>query len=318
MLTPGSRWPLGKPDFAGISTYASLPYVEDPAELAGVDVAIVGAPFDGLTTDRPGARNGPRGIRAASIEPGRHVIAGIDPLEALRVVDYGDAPVTPHDVPASHAAIERTVAEVVEAGVIPLVLGGDHSITEPDAKAVARRHGPLGLVHFDTHTDTAAELYSNELSHGTPMYRVVDQGIVDPSRYVQIGLRGYWPGQEEFDWQAERGIRHLTSEDVADLGVPAVAERVAGWIGAGPVFVTVDVDVLDPAFAPGTGTPEPGGLAPRELLRLCRLLSAALDVVGADVVEVLPTAFGTADVTALVGDRIAREILTGIALRRRG
>jgi agmatinase len=240
----------------------------------------------------------------------------VDPFEVLRVIDFGDAAVVPHSPVKSHAAIEALVRTVVDAGVVPVVLGGDHSIVEPDVRGCIQE-GPVGLVHFDTHTDTASTLYGSELSHGTPMFRIVDQGLIDPARYVQIGLRGYWPGEEEFAWQERLGIRHFTAEDVADLGVVEIVGRVLEMVGPGPCFLTVDVDVLDPAFAPGTGTPEPGGLSPRELLRACRLLGEGLDLVGADVVEVLPQAPGSSDVTALVGDRIVREILTGLALRRR-
>jgi agmatinase len=226
--------------------------------------------------------------------------------------------VTPADPAASHAAIERTVAEVLGAGTVPIVLGGDHSIAEPDIRACAKAHGPVGLIHFDTHTDTARELYGVEVSHGTPMYRLVEEGSVDPKRYVQIGLRGYWPGEEEVGWQAEQGITALFMHDVRDLGIREVVGRAVGIAGEGPVFLTVDVDVLDPAFAPGTGTPEPGGMTSAELLWAVREVSRRLELVGADVVEVAPTAVGSADITALVADRIVREILTGMALRRSG
>jgi len=252
------------------------------------------------------------------LEQGPHLEAGIDAFETLRVVDYGDAPVTPADPAASHAAIERTVGEVLAAGVVPIVLGGDHSIAEPDVRACARAHGPVGLIHFDTHTDTARELYGVEINHGTPMYRLVEEGSVDPKRYVQIGLRGYWPGEEEFAWQAKHGITALFMHDVRDLGIREVVGRAVGIAGDGPVFLTVDVDVLDPAFAPGTGTPEPGGMTSAELLWAVREVSRRLQLVGADVVEVAPTAVGSADITALVADRLVREILTGIALRRSG
>jgi len=202
--------------------------------------------------------------------------------------------------------------------VVPIVLGGDHSIAEPDVRACARAHGPVGLIHFDTHTDTARELYGVEINHGTPMYRLVEEGSVDPKRYVQIGLRGYWPGEEEFAWQAKHGITALFMHDVRDLGIREVVGRAVGIAGDGPVFLTVDVDVLDPAFAPGTGTPEPGGMTSAELLWAVREVSRRLQLVGADVVEVAPTAVGSADITALVADRLVREILTGIALRRSG
>jgi agmatinase len=316
MLDPTARWPDGeRPNYAGLPTYAGLPWTEDPAGLAGIDAAIVGAPFDDLVSDRPGTRYGPRAIRLASLPPGPHLETGLDPLTALRVVDYGDAPVVPGDPARAHAAIESTVAEVLRSGTVPIVLGGDHSVTEPNVRACAATHGPVGLVHFDTHTDTAATLYGSELSHGTPMFRLVEGGFVDPARYVQIGLRGYWPGEREFRWQQERGIRHFLVGEIRTRGVEAVVDDAVDAVGPGPVFLTVDVDVLDPAFAPGTGTPEPGGLTSSELLWACRKVAQSIELVGADVVEVAPTALGTADPTALVADRIVREILTGVALR---
>ncbi len=319
MIDPLERWgALGdKPDYAGLLTFAGMPYTQDPAELAGVDVAIVGAPTDDLVSDRPGTRFGPRAIRAAGVPHGPHLEAGIDAFEVLRVVDYGDAAVIPADPARTHAAIERTVGEVVAAGAVPVVLGGDHGIVEPDLRACATHHGPLALVHFDTHTDTGTEVFGVEVSHGTPMYRLVEQGHVDPARYVQIGLRGYWPGEPEFGWQRERGITDFRMHAVRDLGIREVVERTVALVGDGPAFLSVDVDVLDPAFAPGTGTPEPGGMTSGELLWAAREVATRLQLVGADVVEVIPTAVGSADITALVAERTVREILTGIALRRR-
>jgi agmatinase len=319
VIDPLDRWREHgeKPDFAGLLTYGGSPYTEDAAELEGVDIAIVGAPTDDLVSDRPGARFGPRAIRAASCPAGPHLEAGIDAFEQLRVVDFGDAPVLPADPARTHEAIERTVGEVLDAGLLPIVLGGDHSIAEPDIRACARRHGPVALVHFDTHTDTGTEVFGVEVSHGTPMYRLVRDGHVDPGRYVQIGLRGYWPGEREFAWQREQGITSFFMHHVRDLGIDAVVGRAIDVVGEQPAFLSVDVDVLDPAFAPGTGTPEPGGMTSLELLGAVRALADGLELVGADVVEVIPTAVGSADVTALVAERIVREILTGLALRRR-
>jgi agmatinase len=316
-IDPHARWgPHGRPDYAGLQSFWGRPYTESAADLAGVDVAIVGAPMDDLVSDHPGTRFGPRAIRLASDGlGGAHLEAGIDPFERLRVVDYGDAPVLPADPAASHAAIERTVGEVVDAGAIPLVLGGDHSIAEPDIRACAERHGPLGLIHFDAHTDTGSELWGVEISHGTPMYRLVEQGHVAGERYVQIGLRGTWPGEAEFAWQRERGIADVRMGELAERGIAAVLDEAIERIGPGPVFASIDVDVLDPAFAPGTGTPEPGGMTSADLLWACRELAAKLDLVGADVVEVLPSG-AMPDITALVASRIAHELLTGIALRR--
>ena len=320
MIDPLRRWrEYGeKPDFAGLPSFGGVPYTEDPDELGGADVAIVGAPTDDLVSDRPGARFAPRAIRAASCPPGPHLEAGVDAFAVLRIVDFGDAPVIPADPERSHAAIERTVGEVLDAGAIPIVLGGDHSIAEPDIRACAERHGPVGLVHLDTHADTGAEVFGVEVSHGTPMRRLVEQGCVDPSRYAQIGLRGYWPGEAEFAWQAERGIASVFMHEVRELGIEAAAARAAAAVGDGPTFLSVDIDVLDPAFAPGTGTPEPGGMTSAELLQICRLLASRLDLVGAELVEAIPTAVGPADVTALVAERTVREILTGIAMRRSG
>jgi agmatinase len=317
MIDPRSRWHGDKPDYMGLLTYGGAPYTEDPAELAGVDVAIVGAPMDELVSDRPGARLGPRAIRAASCAPGPHLETGIDAFAALRIVDFGDAPCLPADPRRSHEAIEQTVATVLEAGAFPVILGGDHSIAEPDIRACAAKHGPVGLIHFDTHTDTGTEVFGVGFSHGTPMYRLVEAGHVDPARYVQVGLRGYWPGETEFDWQREQGITALFMHDIRDRGIGDVVQQAIHTVGSGPVFLSVDVDVLDPAFAPGTGTPEPGGMTSAELLWACRTIAASVDLVGMDVVEVIPTSVGGADITALVADRIVRETLTGVALRRR-
>jgi len=318
VIDPLERWREHgeKPDYAGLPSFAGAPYTEDPAELAGADVVIVGAPTDDLVSDRPGARFGPRAIRAAGAPPGSHLEAKVDAFSRLKVVDYGDAPVLPADPARSHEAIERTVGEVLSARAVPIVLGGDHGIAEPDIRACARLYGPVGLVHFDAHADTGKQVFGVEVSHGTPMYRLVEAGHVDPSRYVQIGLRGYWPGEEEFAWQAERGITSLFMHDVRELGIREVVGRALGVAGDGPVFLSVDIDVLDPAFAPGTGTPEPGGMTTADLLWACREVAATLQVVGAEVVEVIPTEVGSADITALAAERIVREIITGMALGR--
>jgi agmatinase len=319
MIDPLERWAQygEKPDYAGLLTFSGMPYVQDPGELAGVDVAIVGAPTDDLVSDRPGTSFAPRAIRSASCPHGPHLEAKLDAFAELRIVDFGDAPVIPANVERSHGAIEETVGHVLAAGAIPVIIGGDHSITEPNASACAAVGGPVGLVHFDTHTDTGSEVFGAKLSHGTVMRRIVEAGHVDPERYVQIGLRGYWPGEQEFTWQAERGITSLFMHDVRDLGIREVVRRAIEITGAGPVFLSIDIDVLDPAFAPGTGTPEPGGMTSPELLWAARTLAAELEIVGADLVEVIPTAVGSADVSALVGDRIVREVLTGLAMRRR-
>jgi agmatinase len=319
MIDPLERWAQygEKPDYAGLLTFAGAPYTQDPAELEGFDVAVVGAPMDELVSDRPGARFAPRAIRAASCPPGPHLEAKIDAFSALRVVDFGDAPIVPADPAVSHTAIASTVSQVLAAGALPVTLGGDHSITKPCVEACAAVHGPVGVVHFDTHTDTGEEVFGVRRSHGTFMKELIDDGHVAGSRYAQIGLRGYWPGEPEFSWQEERGITSLFAHDVRDLGIRDVVGRAINAVGEGPVYLTVDVDVLDPAYLPGgTGTPEPGGLTASELLLGVRLVASELELVGLDVVEVIPTGVGSADSSALVADRVVREALTGIAIRR--
>jgi agmatinase len=320
VLDPLERWRQygEKPDYAGLLTFGGAPCTQDPAELAGVDVAIVGAPMDELVSDRPGARFAPRAIRAASAPPGPHLEVSVDAFAELRIVDFGDAPVVPAQPELAHAAIEQTVSEVLAAGALPVIIGGDHSITEPNVRACAAVHGPLALVHFDTHTDTGVDVFGATFSHGTVMRRIVEAGQVDPRRYVQIGLRGYWPGESEFAWQAEQGITSLFMHDVRDRGINEIVRQTIEIAGAGPAFLTVDIDVLDPAFIPGgTGTPEPGGMTSADLLWAARTVAAELDLVGADLVEVIPTGVASADPAALVGERVVREILTGIAMHRR-
>ena len=318
MIDPLARWAAHgeKPDFTGLLSFAGQRYTEDPDDLPGVDVAIVGAATDELVSDRPGARMAPRAIRAAGAPPGRHLAAGIDAFAALRVVDFGDAPVRPGDVLATAAAIEHVVGEVVDAGAIPVILGGDHSIAEPDMRAVAARHGPLGLVHFDAHADTATHVFGVARSHGTTMRRLVEDGTIDAARYVQVGLRGYWPDETVFAWQREQGITSLFMHDILAMGIEEAVGRATAIVGSGPAFISIDIDVADPSVAPGTGTPEPGGLGAADLLWAARVLARELEVVGAELVEVIPSAIGSGDVTALLADRIVRELLTGIALRR--
>ncbi len=315
VIDPEARWREsgGKPDYAGLPCFGGAVYSEDPAELDGFDVAIVGAPIDELVSERSGARLGPWAIRAAGTAGGPHLETGAEPL---RVIDYGDAPVIPGDPARSHAAIEQTVGEVLEAGLLPAILGGDHSISEPDLRACSAHHGRLGLVHLDAHTDTAERLFGAGRSHGTWAHRAIADGLVDPERYVQIGLRGYWPETAALRAQEERGITAFPMHELRSRGIAAVVAATLDRVGPGPAFLSVDVDVLDPSVAPGTGTPEPGGMGAAELLGGVRELARGVELVGVDVVEVLPTLIGSADPTALVADRIVREALIGVALRR--
>ena len=319
MIDPLERWRKygEKPDYAGLLTYGGAPYTQDPAELAGFDVAIVGAPTDDLVSDRPGTRFGPRAIRAASCPPGPHLESKVDAFEELKIVDFGDAAVLPADAATSHEAICELVGQVLDAGALPIVLGGDHSIAEPDVRAVAARHGPVGLVHFDTHTDTGREVFGVEVSHGTPMFRLVEAGKLAPKRYVQVGLRGYWPGEETFEWQADNGITSFFMHDVRELGIEAIVERTLEIVGAGPVVPDRRRGRARPGLRAGNRHAGAGRDDRLDLLWACRTVATELELVGAEVVEVIPTAVGSADITALVADRIVREILNGLALRRR-
>lgn len=313
-----------EPAYAGGATFLKAPLVLDPAELRGADVVVIGAPVDHYVTHRPGARFGPAAIRTAMDAGGDptfpHIDLGVDPFAVLKIVDHGDAEVTPGDGPASHAAIRRMVDGVLEAGAVPVVLGGDHSISYPDIAAAATRHpaGDLAVVQFDTHTDTATENWGVEAAHGTPFRYLVDEGLIAGNRLVQIGLRGYWPGAEEFDWARTKGVGWHRMEEVIERGIDAVIADVLEEIAdAGSLWLSVDIDVLDPAFAPGTGTPEPGGMSTRELLRAVRRLVASRGLAGMDVVEVSPP-YDHAGITAMAANRVVLEALSALALNRRG
>ena len=314
----------GEPGYAGMTTFEKVPLVLDPGELTHGMVVIVGAPMDDMVTNRPGTRLGPRAIRAAiegGGEPGMwDMDLGIDAFAELQVVDHGDAAVVPSDPESSHRAIYEAVKRVVDAGAVPIVLGGDHSIAYPDIKAVAGAHpaGSLAVVQFDTHADTAAEIWGVKRSHGTPFRHLVDEGILPGERLIQVGLRGGWPYPEEFAWMRESGVRWHRMETVIERGIDAVIATVLEQVAdASALFLSVDIDVLDPAFAPGTGTPQPGGMSTRELLRAIRTLVTTRGLVGMDVVEVSPP-YDHADITALAARQVVLDALSALALHRSG
>ncbi len=307
------------------ATFARVPLVLDPEELRGADVAILGAPIDETVTFRPGARFGPRAIRLAYTSGGNpadfpHMELGVDPIQALTIVDHGDIEAVPGGQQRSHEILRAAVAGVLEAGCVPVILGGDHSILHPNAGAVADHHGrgSVGVIHFDAHADDAESLSGVKLSHGTPVRRLVDEGSIPGDRILQVGLRGYWPGPEEFDWAREHGLVWFTQGEIDERGLrevlDEVVERASGW---DHLYLSLDIDVVDPGSAPGTGTPEPGGLLPREFLAAVRRLAVELGFAGMEVVEVSPP-YDHADVTALLAHRAILEALSGLALRRSG
>ena len=309
--------------FGGLSTFGQRPFLSDPEQLDSwrPDVAVVGAPFDISTTNRPGARFGPRAIRTRAYEPGTyHLDLGLDIYQWLEVVDFGDAHCPHGQTEVSHRNIRTRVHEVARRGIVPIILGGDHSITWPAATAVADVHGygNVGIVHFDAHADTADIVDGNLASHGTPMRRLIESGAVPGANFVQVGLRGYWPPQDTFQWMLEQGMRWHTMQEIWERGIKAVlADAVAEALRAADhLYVSVDIDVLDPAFAPGTGTPEPGGIPTADLLRLVRQLCRDHHVVGVDVVEVAP-AYDVSELTVNAAHRVVCEALAGMAARRR-
>jgi agmatinase len=313
-----------EPSYGGAQTFEKVPLVLETSDLDGVDVAIVGAPTDNLVSNRPGTRFGPRAIRSAYEGGGSpqrwHLDLGVDPFADLTIVDFADAGVVSGDGEATLLAIERSVAEIAGAGAVPIILGGDHAIAYPDIKAIAgaKENGSIAVVQFDTHADTATDVWGVKYSHGSPFRHLVDEGILPGERLIQIGLRGYWPFPEEFAWARENGVRWHRMEEVRRDGLDAVVDRIRAEIaGAEYVFLSVDVDVLDPAFAPGTGTPCSGGMTTYELLSAIRSLALENDLTGAEVVEVSPP-YDHADITAIAAHDVVLEILSCIAVRRRG
>ena len=307
----------------GLPTFSGRDWVPGTADLAArrPDVAVVGAPFDISTTHRPGARFGPRALRASAYHPGSyHLDLGLEIFDWLDVVDAGDA-YCPHGLTeSSHRNIEAKVASVASNGVFPVVIGGDHSITWPAATAVARTHGwgRLGLIHFDAHADTADSIEGNLASHGTPMRRLIESGAVRGRNFVQLGLRGYWPPPDVFDWMRRQEMTWHLMEEIWERGVRAVLADAIGRAGDGcdAIYLSVDIDVLDPGFAPGTGTPEPGGMNPADLLRAVRTIALETPLVALDVVEVSPP-YDTAETTVNNAHRVVLETLAGLAHKKR-
>jgi agmatinase len=298
--------------------------VGDPGSMAGADVVIVGAPFDGGTSHRPGTRFGPQAIRTTDYLPhdgSRPSLAlRTDGLRDLRVLDAGDVEMPPGDIVTSLAALRTAVAAVVRAGAIPVVLGGDHSVTYADASGVADvlGEGRVSMLHFDAHADTGDIEFGSLWGHGQPMRRLIESGALRGDRFLQIGLRGYWPPPETLDWMAGQRMRSYEMTEIGSRGLGACLTEAFGIAtdGCDGVFLSVDIDVCDPGHAPGTGTPEPGGLTARELLDSVRRICLELPVVGVDVVEVSPP-YDHADVTAALANRVVLEALSAVARRRR-
>ncbi|MHA1152919.1 MAG: agmatinase [Alphaproteobacteria bacterium] len=305
------------PRYAEVATFMRAPRVRDPHEL---DIALIGVPFDGGVTNRPGARHGPREIRNSStLMRAIHHVTKVDPYELCRIGDLGDVAFQRiYELEACLDDIAEFYALVHAAGAAPLSAGGDHAITLPIFRAIAAER-PLGMVHIDAHTDTWDEFLGSRYMHGTPFRRAVEEGLLDPKRTIQIGIRGAQNSDEGWTFSLDSGMRVVFMEEFTKLGVEAVTAEARRVVGAGPVYVSFDVDGLDPVYAPGTGTPEVGGLTTIEAQALLRGLRG-LDLVGGDVVEVAPP-FDPSGNTALVGATMMYEILCLLAeavAKRRG
>jgi len=295
------------PRFAGIRTYMRAPHVTD---LAGVDAVVYGIPFDTATSYRTGPRFGPEAIRSASslIRPYNPAL-GVNVVDALSLVDYGDVPVSPGDIERTYAQIEESLAPIVDAGIFPVALGGDHSITLAELRALARRYGPLSLVQLDSHGDTWEQYFGQKFFHGTTFKRAVEEGVVDAASSVQAGMRGSLYGAEDIDVAKEMGFTVLTTDELRDLGAAEYGKLVLETVRDRPVFMSFDIDFLDPAFAPGTGTPEVGGFSTAEALSFLRALRG-VTLAGCDVVEVSPPYDGPGMQTALAAANVVYDLLS--------
>lgn len=308
-------------------TFLGVPAVdlEEPSGWADADVVVVGAPYDGGTSHRPGTRFGPQAIRQTCYLPHDgsrpHLALRVDALQDLRVVDAGDVEMPPGESDRALAALEEAVHTVAAAGKVPLVLGGDHSIALPDATGVARHHGfgRVSMIHFDAHADTGDIEFGSLHGHGQPMRRLIESGALRGDRFLQVGLRGYWPGPETLAWMAEQRMRSFEMTEIGARGLDAVLDEAfeIALDDCDAVFLSVDIDVCDPGHAPGTGTPEPGGLSSRQLLDAVRRICLELPVAGIDVVEVSPP-YDHAEITAYLANRVCLEALSGMAARKLG
>ncbi len=300
--------------------------LEDPASYRQADAVILGAPFDGGASYRPGSRFGPRAIRLTDYLPAipyrPHLTLGLDPFSFLKIVDAGDLLLDPGNIQETMQQIEQAVAKIAQAMAVPIVLGGDHSISLANMEGLARQlgKGSFGLIHFDAHADIGDRSdFGSPLGHGTPMRRAIESGAIRGHQVIQIGLRGYWPGPASSRWAQEQGIRWQTMDDIARKGLQAcldeIVEEARSWPAA---FLSVDIDVVDPGMAPGTGTPEPGGLTSRQLLESLRRCAMDLPIRGFDLVEVSPPYDNPGQTTALLANRAVLEVLSGIAAKQHG
>jgi agmatinase len=309
-MTNQPRASFQSPRFAQPATFMRLPHVEDPR---GLDVAIVGVPYDGGTSYRPGARLGPREIRSqSSLIRSYSYFQKVAPFDRLNVADVGDVDAPPVSIEKCYEAVEARIGVIAAAGARPIVIGGDHSISLPVLRTLAKKHGPLALVQIDAHIDTWDEYFGGKYFHGTPFRRAIEEGIIDGKRFIQVGIRGPMYGEADFEFHREHGITMIDIDQLKDRSIPWVVAEIRR-VATGAAYMTFDIDGVDPAFAPGTGTPEVGGLTSHEAQRLVRGL-AGLSLVGGDIVEVSPLHDGPGQITAVLAANLMFEFLCALAL----
>jgi len=297
--------------YAGVATLLRRPLESDAS---GVDIALIGVPYDGATENRPGPRHGPREIRnMSSLTRSIHHVTHVNPYELCHVADLGDVSFrNPFDIQQCFTDITDFYRKICAAGAVPLSVGGDHSISLPILRAVAAER-PVGMVHLDAHTDTSDQEFGHKFTHGTPFRRAMEEGLLDPKRTIQIGIRGAQNSEESWQGSEDAGIRVMYMEEFTSLGIEATLDEVRAVVGIGPTYVSFDIDCLDPAYAPGTGTPVCGGLSTYQAMSIIRGLMG-INLVGMDVVEVAP-AYDVGEITALAGAHIAMEMICVYASR---
>ncbi|MGB0505554.1 MAG: agmatinase [Pikeienuella sp.] len=306
--------PRQRPRFTGLATFFRMPYVEDFAD-SGLDIGVCGVPYDGGVTNRPGPRHGPREVRnQSSLIRGINQATGAAPFDAAQVADIGDAWIEkPFELVGAHKEIEDYFTKVKSAGIRPITCGGDHSISLPILRALAK-DGPVGMIHIDAHADTGDDYGGSRFHHGAPFKVAVDEGLLDPTRVAQIGIRGSLYSPDMWKFSYDSGMRVMLMEEVEEKGWRAAMTEALAFVGDGPIYVSFDIDSLDPAYAPGTGTPEAGGLTMREAQGMIRMLKGA-EIIGADMVEVSPP-FDAGGVTALNGATVMFELLCVMAVAK--
>jgi len=325
------RYPFGVTNIGNMYgpnfTFLGIPAcdLERPETYADADVVILGAPIDSGTSHRSGTKFGPQAIRGGDYLPHDgerpHLALRVDGLKELNVRDAGDLLMPGGDLIASLDVLAKATEKLSREGKIPVILGGDHSIASADVMGIARHRGmgKISMIHFDAHADTGDTQFGALVGHGTPMRRLIESGAVRGDRFLQVGLRGYWPEPETLDWMRDQGMRSYEMSEIGERGMKAVMDESFARLtdGCDGVFLSVDIDVVDPGMAPGTGTPEPGGMTSRELLDAVRRVCLELPIVGMDIVEVSPP-YDSADITAILANRVVLEALSAIAKRKRG